>query len=167
MALTKGARGTDSPAFWLDYFRRVHPDAACLSAGGCVACYLTKVPFHYRMDRGGRGGKRRHWADTTLWGNCALGAYNFEFMTDVTTEIVHTYKVDGISVIAGRVPACVTARVARTYSMITRGTICRAPRIRRIWCDANIYSGASRSSSIFSGCGIPRLRRSIRGCVSG
>ena len=86
-------------------------------------------------------------------GNCALGAYNFEFMTDVTTEIVHTYKVDGISVIDGRVPACVTARVARTYSMITRGTICRAPRIRRIWCDANIYSGASRSSSILAAVG--------------
>ena len=23
--------------FWLDYFRRTHSDAACLSAGGCVA----------------------------------------------------------------------------------------------------------------------------------
>ncbi len=34
--------------FWLDYFRRVHADAACLSAGGCVAFYPTKVPLHYR-----------------------------------------------------------------------------------------------------------------------
>lgn len=34
--------------FWLDYFRRVHADAACLSAGGCVAYYPTKIPFHYR-----------------------------------------------------------------------------------------------------------------------
>jgi hypothetical protein len=34
--------------FWIDYFRRLHVDAACLSAGGCVAFYPTKVPLHYR-----------------------------------------------------------------------------------------------------------------------
>ena len=34
--------------FWLDYFRRTHSDAACLSAGGCVAYYPTKVPLHHR-----------------------------------------------------------------------------------------------------------------------
>src|SRR5829696_9039284 len=34
--------------FWLDYFRRTHSDAACLSAGGCVAYYPTEVPFHHR-----------------------------------------------------------------------------------------------------------------------
>jgi hypothetical protein len=35
-------------AFWLDYFERTHADAACLSAGGCVAYYPTRVPFHHR-----------------------------------------------------------------------------------------------------------------------
>src|ERR1039458_9535523 len=34
--------------FWLDYFRRTHSGAACLSAGGCVAFYPTKVPLHYK-----------------------------------------------------------------------------------------------------------------------
>jgi hypothetical protein len=34
--------------FWLDYFRRTRSDAACLSAGGCVAYYPTRVPFHHR-----------------------------------------------------------------------------------------------------------------------
>ena len=34
--------------FWLDYFRRTHSDAACLSAGGCVAYYPTQIPFHHR-----------------------------------------------------------------------------------------------------------------------
>ena len=34
--------------FWLDYFRRTRADAVCLSAGGCVAYYPTKVPFHHR-----------------------------------------------------------------------------------------------------------------------
>ena len=30
--------------FWLDYFRRTHSDAACLSAGGCVAYYPDRGP---------------------------------------------------------------------------------------------------------------------------
>ena len=34
--------------FWLDYFRRAHCDAACLSAGGCVCYYPTQIPLHYR-----------------------------------------------------------------------------------------------------------------------
>ena len=34
--------------FWLGYFRRMHADAACLSAGGCVAYYPTRVPGHHR-----------------------------------------------------------------------------------------------------------------------
>ena len=35
-------------AFWLDYFKRTHSDAVCLSAGGCVAYYPTEVPFHHK-----------------------------------------------------------------------------------------------------------------------
>src|SRR5271156_6798218 len=41
--------------FWLDYFRRTHSDAACLSAGGCVAYYPTKIPLHYRSQWLGSG----------------------------------------------------------------------------------------------------------------
>jgi hypothetical protein len=140
LAFVEDDPGHYDPKFWLDYFRRVHADAACLSAGGCVAFYPTKVPFHYRskflgngdafgeMAEGCRklgmnvvartdphaahqdvydahpewiavdekGQKRRHWADPELWVTCALGGYNFEFMTDVTIEIVQKYKVDGI-----------------------------------------------------------------------
>jgi len=33
---------------WLDYFRRIHADAATLSAGGCVCYYPTKIPLHYK-----------------------------------------------------------------------------------------------------------------------
>ena len=44
--------------FWLDYFRRTHSDAACLSAGGCVAYYPTKVPFHHRSRVAGRPRRR-------------------------------------------------------------------------------------------------------------
>ncbi|HET8550137.1 MAG TPA: alpha-amylase family protein [Bryobacteraceae bacterium] len=42
------------------------------------------------------GRPRRHWANPRLWVTCALGPYNFEFMTDVHREITSMYKVDGI-----------------------------------------------------------------------
>jgi hypothetical protein len=126
--------------FWLDYFRRTHSEAVCLSAGGCVAFYPTKIPYHHRSQWlaerdpfgdlvagcrklgmtvvartdphatyddacqahpewiavGADGKKRRHWASPEMWVTCALGPYNFEFMTDVKKEIMSLYKVDGI-----------------------------------------------------------------------
>lgn len=42
------------------------------------------------------GEKRRHWADPELWVTCALGPYNFEFMTLVHREILEKYQPDGI-----------------------------------------------------------------------
>lgn len=35
------------PAFWLDYFRRTHTEGVCLSGGGCVAYYPTRIPYHH------------------------------------------------------------------------------------------------------------------------
>lgn len=140
LAFVEDDPGHYDPNFWLAYFRRIHADAACLSAGGCVAFYPTKIPLHYRskwlgssdpfgeMVRGCRqlgmnvigrtdphavhqdvydahpdwiamdanGNKRRHWSDPDFWVTCALGPYNFEFMTAVTEEIVRLYQVDGI-----------------------------------------------------------------------
>ncbi len=140
LAFVEDDPGRYDPAFWLDYFTRIHADAACLSAGGCVAFYPTKVPLHYRSKFLGNGDTfgemlagcrklgmnviarvdphaahqdvydahpdwiaveangqpRRHWAMPTSWVTCALGPYNFEFMTDVIREIMTLYKVDGI-----------------------------------------------------------------------
>src|SRR5450755_3203073 len=48
LTLVEDDPGKYDPAFWLDYFQRTHSDAACLSAGGCVAYYPTKIPLHYR-----------------------------------------------------------------------------------------------------------------------
>ena len=141
LVLVENDPGQYDPKFWLDYFRRVHADAACLSAGGCVAYYPTAIKYHHRsawmtggadpfgdLVRGcremgmvvvartdphsirddaasahpewvavdARGNKRRHWATHDRWVACALGPYNFEFMTDVTREIVSRYQVDGI-----------------------------------------------------------------------
>lgn len=140
LAFVEDDPGRYDPGFWLDYFKRIHADAACLSAGGCVAFYPTQVPLHYRskylantdpfgeMLAGCRklgmnviarvdphaahqdvydahpdwiaveanGKSRRHWAMPELWVTCALGPYNFEFMTSVIREIMTSYKVDGI-----------------------------------------------------------------------
>ena len=140
LTLVEDDPGRYDPAFWLDYFKRVHADAVCLSAGGCVAYYPTKIPFHHRsawmkdsdpfgeLVAGCRkiglivvartdphatyqdvhdahpdwiavdaaGNRRRHWASPEMWVTCALGPYNFEFMTEVTSEIVSLYKVDGV-----------------------------------------------------------------------
>lgn len=126
--------------FWLDFFKQARCDAACLSAGGCVAFYPTQIPLHFRSPflgerdafgelyegcrklgmnviartdphavhqevfdahpdwilRDAQGQPVRHWADPELWVTCALGPYNFEFMTEVTREIMQMYGVDGI-----------------------------------------------------------------------
>jgi hypothetical protein len=42
------------------------------------------------------GQKRRHWANPDLWVTCALGPYNFEFMTAVNREIMERFQPEGI-----------------------------------------------------------------------
>src|SRR5215213_6173481 len=42
------------------------------------------------------GKPRRHWASPEMWVTCALGPYNFEFMTAVKREITERYRPDGI-----------------------------------------------------------------------
>jgi putative glycosyl hydrolase-like family 6 (GHL6) protein/glycosyl hydrolase family 42 (putative beta-galactosidase) len=140
LTLVEDDPGKFDPKFWLDYFKRTHSDAVCLSAGGCVAYYPTKVPFHHRsqwLDNSdpfgelvagcrkldmvviartdphatyddvhdehpdwiavdASGQRRRHWASPEMWVTCALGPYNFEFMTEVKREIMSRYRVDGI-----------------------------------------------------------------------
>jgi hypothetical protein len=140
LVLVENDPGRFDPDFWLDYFKRIHADAACLSAGGAVAYYPTKIPMHHRsawlgdsdpfgyLVRGCRkmsmaviartdphatwnnvyqahpdwiavdskGQKRRHWSNPELWVTCALGPYNFEFMTQVHKEIMTLYQLDGI-----------------------------------------------------------------------
>ena len=48
LTLVEDDPGKFDPQFWFDYFKRTRSDAVCLSAGGCVAYYPTKVPFHHR-----------------------------------------------------------------------------------------------------------------------
>ncbi len=140
LTLVENDPGNFDLSFWLDYFRRVKAQGACLSAGGYIAYYPTKIPLHYRsawlgetdpfgaLVKGCRamdmtvlartdphavhqdiadahpdwlavdaeGNPRRHWSMPEAWVTCALGPYNFEFMTDVHREIVTRYDVQGI-----------------------------------------------------------------------
>jgi hypothetical protein len=48
LTLVENDPGSFDPQFWLDYFRRLHADAATLSAGGIVAYYPTEIPLHHR-----------------------------------------------------------------------------------------------------------------------
>jgi hypothetical protein len=43
-----------------------------------------------------QGNPRSHWSSPEMWVTCALGPYNFEFMTSVHREIMARYKPDGI-----------------------------------------------------------------------
>ena len=45
LTLVEDDPGTFDLTFWLDYFQRTFSDAACLSAGGCVAYYPTASPL--------------------------------------------------------------------------------------------------------------------------
>ncbi len=42
------------------------------------------------------GKKRKHWANPDLWVTCALGPYNFDFMTRVNAEIMDKYQPEAI-----------------------------------------------------------------------
>ena len=140
VAFTEDDPGNYNPQYWLDYLKRLHVDAVCLSAGGVVAFYPTQIPMHYRskwlrdgdsfgdlakscralgmnvvartdahachqdvydahpdwIAVDGSGNKRKHPSDADYWITCALGPYNFEFMTSVHEEIMTKYMPDGI-----------------------------------------------------------------------
>ena len=50
LTLVENDPGRFDPDFWLSYFKKIHADAACLSAGGCVAYYPTDIPMHHRSE---------------------------------------------------------------------------------------------------------------------
>jgi putative glycosyl hydrolase-like family 6 (GHL6) protein len=48
LTLVENDPGRFDARFWLEYFKRLHADAATLSAGGIVAYYPTQIPLHHR-----------------------------------------------------------------------------------------------------------------------
>jgi hypothetical protein len=55
LTLVENDPGRFDPQFWLDYFTRIHADAACLSADRVVAYSPTAVPLHHRSASSGAG----------------------------------------------------------------------------------------------------------------
>ncbi len=69
---------------------------------------------------GADGKPRRHWASPELWLTCALGPYNFEFMTSVKREIMTRYRVDGIFINRwDGVPTCYCAHCQANFRQAT------------------------------------------------
>lgn len=46
LAFTEDDPGAFDPDFWMAYFREIGAQGVCLSAGGGIAFYPTKIPFH-------------------------------------------------------------------------------------------------------------------------
>src|ERR1700735_5200344 len=53
VAFTEDDPPSYDPNFWFDLFRKTHVEAVCLSAGGCLFFYPSKVPLHYRAKYSG------------------------------------------------------------------------------------------------------------------
>ena len=192
--------------FWLDYFRRTHSDAACLSAGGCVAFYPTQdpaaLPQPWMKDSDpfgdlvagcrkmnmvvlartdphavhqdvydahpdwiavdAEGKKRRHWAMPELWVTCALGPYNFEFMTEVTREIVAA--VPGgrdLQQPLGRLGHVLLRALPREFPRGQRARSAAYDESAGPGARAPTSRGSSSGSSTCGTCGTPRSARSI------
>ncbi len=68
--------------FWLDYFARTKSDAVCLSGGGCVAYYPTRIPFHHRSN----------WlGDRDVLGELVAGCRKLGMVVVVRTDPHATY----------------------------------------------------------------------------
>ena len=108
------------------------------------------------------GSKRRHWASPEMWVTCALGPYNFEFMTEVHREIVARYRVDGIFINRWAGSGMCYCEHCRTNFKAATGHGPAADRtIRRTRPAAPTSSGSSSGCSSSGGCGTPRSARSI------
>ncbi|MBS1809669.1 MAG: beta-galactosidase trimerization domain-containing protein [Acidobacteria bacterium] len=101
LTLVEDDPGNYDPAFWIDYFKRTHSDATCLSAGGCVAYYPTKVPLHYRS---------KFLGDRDCFGELVAGArklgMNVIARTDphAATQAIYEAHPDWIAVTADGKP---------------------------------------------------------------
>ncbi len=104
---------------------------------------------------GADGKKRPHWASPEMWVTCALGPYNFEFMTEVKKEIMSRYKVDGIFINRWDGSGTCYCDHCRELFKADTGRDLRATTcgIRHT---AITYSGDRNGSSKFGICGMPR-----------
>src|ERR1700743_2655289 len=65
VAFTEEDQTSYDPNFWFDLFKKTHVEAVCLSAGGCICFYPSKVPLHYRA---------KYLGDRDMFGEMVKGA---------------------------------------------------------------------------------------------
>ncbi len=65
VAFTEDDPPSYDPNFWFDLFKKTHVEAVCLSAGGCICFYPSKVPLHYRA---------KYLGDHDMFGEMVKGA---------------------------------------------------------------------------------------------
>jgi hypothetical protein len=65
VAFTEDDPPNYDPQFWFDFFRKTHADAACLSAGGCICFYPSKLPLQKRA---------KYLGDHDMFGEMVKGA---------------------------------------------------------------------------------------------
>ena len=82
LTLVEDDPGKFDLAFWLDYFKRTHSDAVCLSGGGCVAYYPTQIPFHHRS---------KWLGDRDVLGDLIAGCRKLGMVVIVRTDPHATY----------------------------------------------------------------------------
>jgi hypothetical protein len=82
LTLTENDPREFDPAFWIDVMRRTRSNAACISAGGYMAFYPTRIPYHYRS---------RHLGDSDPFGTLVAGARGLDMhvMARVDPHAVH------------------------------------------------------------------------------
>ncbi|GLQ56868.1 alpha-amylase family protein [Devosia nitrariae] len=75
------------PALWIDIFKRTQSNATCLSAGGYIAYYPSKVPLHYVS---------KYLGDTDPFGTLVEGArrLNMHVMARVDPHAIHQDAAD-------------------------------------------------------------------------
>jgi hypothetical protein len=75
------------PSFWLDVFKRTRSNATCLSAGGYIAYYPSKVPLHYVS---------KYLGDTDPFGTLVDGArrLGMHVMARVDPHAIHQDAAD-------------------------------------------------------------------------
>jgi hypothetical protein len=75
------------PAFWVDVFKRTRSNATCISAGGYVAYYPSKVPLHYVS---------KFLGDTDPFGDLVNGArqLGMHVMARVDPHAIHQDAAD-------------------------------------------------------------------------
>ncbi|MGK9230274.1 family 10 glycosylhydrolase [Inquilinus limosus] len=75
------------PEFWIDLFKRSKSNATCLSAGGYIAYYPSKVPFHYVS---------RYLGETDPFGTLVEGArrLGMHVMARVDPHAIHQDAAD-------------------------------------------------------------------------